>query len=578
MKHNVYSIITRYTVDSFYYHNWALTISQGNWLGHEVFFLGPFYAYFLAIIYKIFGSNIIAVQIIQTLLSSFGVILLYLITKRISNARNAVIAAIIYIFSGILIFYTGALLYVEVNIFFSLCLAYLLIRLTDQYSLRLLIISAIILGLLVIIRPEFLLLLFLLIPYFIIKIKPKPMRQYIIFALITLAVVSVIPIRNYLVAKDFVLFTGHSGVNFFYGNNPQTDGTWRQVYRLQRSDNVSIQSFQRSSQTINGRLAKASVASNYWFDQGLNFITHHPGQYLKLLYRKFLLFINSYEIPSNYYFYQTRDDSFILKLAIFSFGFILPCAILGIILSAKQWKDLYLLYAIIFIYLISSLIFYVISRLRTPVIPFLIIFASCFIGDFYQRLKNKKYNTVLLLGFGFLVLFGLTQIRVINKKEFDAGGYFQKGQIYLDAHKYSLAVSDYNKALTINQLDIPARYGLLHAFLGLNNQVDAQKHIAILMEIAKKYPYPLCQFYAHMANADYAVANNNIATAASELKQSIAINPYDASAHYELSALYMKLDKYEEAMIEMQKTLELDPEYENAQRMIYSIKKYIQPK
>jgi len=576
MKNNPFSIITRYTVDSFYYHNWALSIVQGNWLGNEVFFLGPFYAYFLAIIYRILGSNIIIVQTIQSLLSSFGVLFLYLIVRRISNHRNALIASIIYTFSGILIFFTGALLYVEVNIFFSLFLAYLLIKLYDNYSIKLLILSAVICGLLIIVRPEFILLLILAIPYFIIKLKPRPIPKYLFFSITTAVIISVIPIRNYIVGKDFVPFTTHSGINFYYGNNPKTDGTWRPYLPFHLPPIFSIKLFEKLVQEIDGKLVKPSYVSSYSFSQGINFITHNPGAYLKLQCRKFLLFINSYEIPNDYYFYQARDDSLILKISVFGFGFIFPCAILGIILSAKRWKDLYLLYSFIFIYFISSLIFYVISRLRAPAIPFLIIFAAFFISEFINRLKSKKYISVLLLSCGFFILYGLGQLRVIDIGEYETQGYVQKGNIYLETRNFTLAADNYHVALSIRPNDVIARYSLLQADIRLNRMAEAKEQVRIISDFVQRYPQ--VNYYAYLAQGRYDFANANYTNAASEFEQALKINPHDPEIHYQLGAVYSNLGKNKEALAEMQRALQIEPEYENAQRAIYSIRNKLQQK
>jgi tetratricopeptide (TPR) repeat protein len=574
MKNNPYSLITRYTVDSIYYHNWALSIIQGNWIGHEVFFLGPFYAYFLAIIYKIFGTNIIVVQSIQTVLSSFGVVFLYLIVRRLTNNRNAIIASIIYIFSGNLIFFTGALLYVEVNIFLSLLLSYLLITLIDNFSRKLLIFAAIIFGLLVIIRPEFLLMLVLIIPYFIIKIKPKPILQYVLFTFVTIVVLAVIPLRNYFVAKDFVPFTGHSGINFYYGNNPYTDGTWRVVYPLTRSADISIETFNKSSQTINGQMVKASVASNYWLKKGLDFIKENPSRYIKLLGRKFQLFVSAYEIPNNYYFNQTRDDSIVLKICFFSFGLILPAAFLGFILSLKQWKDLYLLYSFIFVYIISALAFYVLSRLRAPVMPFLIIFASIFVTEFYDRIKNRKFNSVLVLIILYFIFFGIGQIRYINKKEFNVQGNIQKGNIYLAMRKFNPATEAYNKAISIDPENIVARYSLFQAYISLNSPAQAQTELQNIYNLAEQNPQN--QVFFHLATARFSIAQRNFPQAASEFQQAIYLNPYDAETHYLLGAVYITLGKYKEAYNEMQKTLELEPNHNQALSALSMIRNYLQ--
>jgi tetratricopeptide (TPR) repeat protein len=566
MKHNAYSIISRYTVDSIYYHEWALNLAQGNWIGHEVFFLGPFYAYFLGIIYAIFGNSIFVVQIIQSILASFSCVLLYLITRKISNHHNGVVASVIYILSGILVFYTGVLLYVEVNIFLSLLLAYILLKHSENFSIRLSVLAGIVLGLLVIVRPEFLLLLLILIPYFIFKVKEKPMFRYFVFFFFTIVVVSVIPIRNYLVGKDFVPFTAHSGVNFYYGNNPQTDGTWRPAYPLQQTPDISIAQLQYSSQRIDGKLVNPSVASNYWFRKGLDFIKENPLRYIKLLGRKFLLFINGYEIPNNYYFYQTRADSIILKTCFISFGLIFPFAVAGIILSTKQWKDYYLIYSFIFVYLVSSLVFYVISRLRAPVIPFLIIFAAVLLNE---RFKGK-IKQVLLLIVTAVIILGLGQLKLINKNEFNTQGYIQQGNIYQSVRMNDVAAESYNRALELDPQNIIARYSLLQTYISLNRPSQAAEQLQSINEIAQNNSH--YQVYAHLAKARFDIAQRNFSEAANEFQQALILNPYDAETHYLLGAVYITLGNYQKALVELQKTLELDPNHQDARNAVNLIK------
>lgn len=581
MKHNAFSVITRYTVDSIYYHEWALSIAQGNWIGDEVFFLGPFYAYFLGIIYAIFGNKILVVQIIQTVLASFGAVFVYLITRKIASHRNAVIAGLIYILSGILVFYTGTLLYVEINMFLSLLLAYLLIEIaflpgqtrSDDIKKKTVIWAGIVLGLLIMVRPEFILLLIILIPFFIIKVRPKPVLQYIIFFIFTLIVVSIIPLRNYFVGKDFVPFTAHSGVNFYYGNNPQTDGTWRPVYPLQQTADISIAQLQYSSQRIDGKLVKPSEASNYWLKKGLGFIKENPYQYLKLLGRKFLLFINSYEIPNNYYFYETRDDSIVLKICFISFALIFPGAVLGFFLSFKRWKEYYLLYCFIFIYFISSLIFYVLSRLRAPVIPFLIIFAALFIIELYERLRTKKFSQILALIVMWLIIFGLGQFRLVNKKEFSIQGYVQKGNIYQNVRKLNLSADAYNKAIAIDPEHIVARYSLLQTYISLNRPAQATEQLQIIQNLTQQHSQN--QFYLHLAQARYSIAQRNFNQAATEFQQALILNPYDAETHYLLGAVYITLGNNQKALVEIQKTLELDPKHQEAQRALTMLKSNI---
>ena len=57
-------------VDLGYYRDWALRIAAGDWIGKEVFEQSPLYAYFLAIVFKIFGAGLLMPRLIQILIGS----------------------------------------------------------------------------------------------------------------------------------------------------------------------------------------------------------------------------------------------------------------------------------------------------------------------------------------------------------------------------------------------------------------------------------------------------------------------------------------------------------------------------
>ena len=74
--------------------------------------------------------------------------------------------------------------------------------------------------------------------------------------IIALAVIAVVPLRNYLVARDPVIFTAHSGINFYYGNNPNAGGTWQPTGELEQSTGFSHDWLKRTARIIDGRLER----------------------------------------------------------------------------------------------------------------------------------------------------------------------------------------------------------------------------------------------------------------------------------------------------------------------------------
>ena len=81
------------SMDSAVYVNWAQLINQEGWLGTEIFYRAPFYPYLLSIIFWFAPNNLLAVYIMQLVMSICSVVLIYSIGKRIYCERAGLIAA-----------------------------------------------------------------------------------------------------------------------------------------------------------------------------------------------------------------------------------------------------------------------------------------------------------------------------------------------------------------------------------------------------------------------------------------------------------------------------------------------------
>ncbi|MGQ9678804.1 MAG: ArnT family glycosyltransferase, partial [bacterium] len=349
-----FSWLSPYVVDSWAYHRWALQIIGGNFWGSEVFFLRPLYPYLLALIYSIFGPRLIAIQVFQALLAASSSFFLYRCTEKIFNPFAAVVAGIGFSLSGVLTFYTGTLLYVEITIFFSLLTLYLITSNHFTKKVPSVIFAGLSFGLLVLCRPEMLLLL----PFLLIALwwNKTPVNLLVLFAVVTLFAIAAVPARNFIVARDPVFFTAHSGINFYYGNNPAADGTWQTPVELTTGLGFSHERLKMVSKIVNGKEMTWAQASNYWTKMGLKYIVTHPLNWLKLLVRKLLLFWSNYEIPNNYYLETVRPFSRLLKISFLNFGIAAALGLVGMLLSLRNRRALPV-YLFVFGYLCSSLLF-----------------------------------------------------------------------------------------------------------------------------------------------------------------------------------------------------------------------------
>ena len=111
---------------------------------------------------------------------------------------------------------------------------------------------------------------------------------------------------------------------------------------------------------------------------GLDYIRDHPGDWLALEGRKFRLFWNRAEIVDTESQESHEDDSPVLRwlASVAHFGVLAPLSCAGVLLTWRDWRRLWLFYALIVVYLLSVMAFYVLARYRLPVVPLLIVFAA----------------------------------------------------------------------------------------------------------------------------------------------------------------------------------------------------------
>ncbi len=554
-------------VDTWVYHRWALEIIQGNFWGSDVFFLIPLYPYLLAFFYALFGTTILPVQIFQTLLATISCILLMKITHKLFNRTTAVIAGGIFALTGVLVFYSSTLLYVELTVFLSLLTIYLLLLSTGKWWQHTL--TGIFYGLFVICRPEMLILLSFLLLWQI-KFRKENWQALTNFALTTALVIAVIPIRNYLIARDPVIFTAHSGINFYFGNNPSADGTWQPAKELDPGFGFSHERLKRVAKFINGRELSWSQASFYWLKQGINFILKYPSKYLKLLGRKLLLFFANYEIPNNYYFETILPFSLPLKIAFINFGSILALALIGIIISWQNRKKLSPVYIFIVGYLLSSLLFYVLSRLRAPVIPLLIIFASHTVEQLYQILTRRQVKKFALILIGALLIYLATNLIPIDRRAYSAQAWTQLGNIYLEKKKALPAITAFQTALRYDQNNYSARYSLIETYAGMRRIPEAEQELKKLIATAPDLPSFRSLIY--LASARIAIARRDFPAALHYYQFARQLDPDNPEIDYLIGLVYISLNNLTTAEQHFKLALKLDPTHEGARTALDALR------
>jgi len=194
----------------------------------------------------------------------------------------------------------------------------------------------------------------------------------------------------------------HGGENFYIGNNPQANGTGRIPDFSRPHPKFQHEDFMLEAAHRTGANLSPGEASSFWFKSGIDWITKHPLQWIKLGMTKITLFFSGAEFPDNYHpqFFAGR-----LPLWGISWGWQLLAALglTGMLLSRRK-RRFALLFFLAGAGLAGVFLFFVTSRFRQPLVPFLCVFAVDAVIGFREelRLKNRQSLLVRLMVVGGL--------------------------------------------------------------------------------------------------------------------------------------------------------------------------------
>jgi tetratricopeptide (TPR) repeat protein len=375
------------------YDQWALRLAGGDWIGSDVFYQAPLYPYFLGVIYSLFGRDLLVVRIIQAVIGSASCALLGMAGARFFSPRVGLIAGLALALWAPAIFFDGLLQKSVLDMFF-VCLGLYLISRVNQQSvvsgfsrIDWLALGAA-MGALALTRENALIFILVILIWAWYQPSRRPAIASFIAGLAL--VLTPVVIRNYSVDGGFYLTTSQFGSNFYIGNNPDADGTYASIRfgrgapEFERIDATEV------AEASVGRALSPSEVSSYWTGRALSYIAEQPLDWLRLTGRKILLLVNRTEMLDTESQESYAEWSSVLAGLswVGHFAVLVPLAVLGIMVTWRERRRLWILHALTITYALSVVMFYVFARYRYPLVPFLLLFAAAPFDSFDSKRRS----------------------------------------------------------------------------------------------------------------------------------------------------------------------------------------------
>jgi tetratricopeptide (TPR) repeat protein len=578
-------------IDALTNYLFAVRGAEGDWLVKgEVVGRGPVYVYFLAFLFKLFGTGFMKARIAQMALGSVNCILLYFLGKKIFSRSVGIISALICSAYGVLIYFDAEFLYVGLAIFLNLLLIICLLNALEKPKLWKWVGCGVLLGLSLQTNATIMLFIPLVFAWLFFSVEPaenensaddKPLfvsnkkrfkKALGIYLLIVLGLGLVMlpfTLRNYFMGGDLVMVGTAAGINLHIGNNPNADGKSVNVptrdfsYSNQWYDNTLIAA-QKGAERQLGRELLPSEASNYWIKKSLGFIITHPGTTLYLMFRKFFYFFNAYEIPENQSIYFFRIWSPLLKILVFNnfllvfpFGIICPLALLGIMVTVKKKnKEVLLLLTFIAAFLFLMMIFFVCSRYRAIAVPVFIIFAAVAVDWYIRMLKQRDFKTALRSLMPLFCFYLFSNAAIFEAREDDDSRWFLNlGTAYRYKEEDAKAIKSYQAAKKVNPRNPDSYYNLGVIYL---EKGEYDKAIEEFQGSIKLDEHDSAA-YSNIGIALF--RQNKIGQAIASFEKALNIDPADVGVSVNLAAAYIQKGDFIKAEQVLDQALKRAPDF-----------------
>ena len=560
--------------DMHFYNDWARAILHGQFTQHLAFYGLPGYAYLLAFLYKLFGENPFVPGVLQAGLDAGTAVVIYRICLRIfaavrstsstSNLAHQTNAWLIGLFAAF-----GWALCVPAEAYsivlmptawFVLVFWFVVWRVVRNYgapNVAECFFVALLIGSTATAVATILAVVPLLLGALLLGSKNwrQLWRSLIARCVLLLAglALGTAPcwVHNYFVARDPVLLSAHSGINFWIGNNPEANGYPRFPPGLRAGQAAMLQDSIAQAEVAAGRSLTHAEVSAHWSGKAKTYVTNHFGDWLKLVARKLRNFWSAFQYDDLSIITSLREQSVILPGL--SFGIVAALAIPGIFLGCWLAPRSRWVLAAILLSMLALLGVFITERYRLVAVPGLLIFAAFGLSMLWQavavcELKTAAIYLILLIPSTMLVAWPQ---RHPSLWALDA---YNSGWQALESNNLPLA----EKKLAVAYAYVPDNSETLFALgnlrLGQNDSVAARSFYRAVLDLDPQHKGAFNNLGVISLDAfQYDDAEN-------WFRRSENVDPRNAKTHFLLAKTLLAKSDRQGARTEIEKAIGLNPD------------------
>jgi len=546
-------------MDEKYHDDWAQAIAAGQQFVDGPYFRAPLYPAFVGGLYRVFGHNYYVPRIAQALIGALSCGLLFLIGKQVFSRAVGAAAGFVAATYWMLIYFDGELLIPTIIVFLDLVMIWCLLPRETRHDRLRLGAAGIALGLSAIARPNILLFAPAVAVWIVVMHRAAWRRAVLPVVCFTVGcMIPVLPVtvRNLVVGDDLVLIASQGGVNFYIGNNPDSNGMVAQVPGTPADWWGGYYASIARAEEARGRKLKPSEVSDYYFEQAWEFMKSNPSVAAALMLRKLHLFWRRWEISNNkdIYFWTERFTPIVRFLPL-SFGIVGPLGLLGLFLSRRRAGALFPLWGFVLVYMISVVLFFCTARYRMPVLPILILLGTFAAFRMVESVRHGQKRQIAVMACTLMVSACFVWIGPgPDSMKDDSNSYQTLAVAYEKQGRLDMAAASFAAAADVTaghaKVDVLTRLAKTLATAG--KRAEAKNATKRALEID---PHDA---HAHDLLGGLLSEEGRFADADRQFNAAIADDPALANAYYNRGLNFLRQQRIDEAMTAFQTCIELD--------------------
>ena len=369
-------------------------------------------------------------------------------------------------------------------------------------------------------------------------------------------------LHNYLIAREPVMLSAHSGLNFYIGNNPIATGYPKMPPGMSAGQEGMLKDSITMAEKAEGRPLKHYEVSQYWAALAHDYIATHRAAWLRLMGRKFTNFWNSFQYDDLSLI--TLFDNGGLLMPGPRFGWVAALAIPGLLLALLTQPRAGWIVAAVLLHMAALMPVFVTERYRLAAVPGLLLLAAYGAWLLWQYLLRARWGQALTYGcVGVAAAFWVgTPPRDASLWSLD---YYNTGIKAMDQGDYATAQRDLETAYRYVPENSEVNFALGLLWQQQGNVTRAERFYILALGI----------------NPHHLGAWNNLGVLAGKQKlwsmavrcfaQAVSIDPTDAKSYYLQARAYAEMGQWTSADASIAQAVGLDPDEKDFRQLAAEI-------